>query len=655
MLVGKRISGRYKILDVIGGGGMSNVYLAHDMILDRDVAIKILHYNFSNEQEMHRRFQREALSATSLTHPNIVSIYDVGEDGDMHYLVMEYVKGQTLKQYIQNYAPLAPTKCVNIMKQLTSAIAHAHQNQIIHRDIKPQNILMDEDDNVKITDFGIAMALEDTSFTRTNSVLGTVHYLSPEQARGGSATKKSDIYSLGIVLYELLTGKLPFSGESAVAIALKHLQSETPSVRAIVPTIPQSLENVVLKATAKDPVHRYESVEEMAEDLETVLSENRSHDAKFSPPIDHDVTKLIPVIKEQEVEVEQDLQKTKAMPIREKEPDEGKKPDKKKAKKKNKALIFVGILLSLLLTFLIILFLYPDLFDEKKFAVPDVTNKEVGKAINTLENAGFVIGNQTKQESDDVEENHVIATTPDAGKERKKGTEIDLIISEGPKKVETSNYVGQSIEQVKSLLEKQGFKDIKINEAFSEKIEGTILKQSPLEGEKVIPKDTTIEFTVSKGVEQAMVVNLLGYNENALNTYAKTSGFNIRISSEKYSDTVPKGQVISQSPKAGETVNVGSTIEVVLSKGVQQKPVKSYVKSITIPYEPEVDGEPQQVRIYIQDRTHSIADIDQEFQLYSTQHKRLQFEIEKGEKAIYRVVRDDKIIIDETISYEDLK
>lgn len=251
MLVGKRLSGRYKVLEWIGGGGMSNVYLAHDMILDRDVAIKVLRYSFSDEEELHRRFQREALSATSLTHPNIVSIYDVGEDADMHYLVMEYVEGKTLKQYIQEFAPLSPMKCVMIMEQLTSAIAHAHQNQIVHRDIKPQNILMDQEGNVKITDFGIAIALSATSFTQTNSVLGTVHYLSPEQARGGTATKKSDIYALGIVLYELLTGKLPFMGESAVAIALKHLQSETPSVRAIVPSIPQSLENVVFKATAK--------------------------------------------------------------------------------------------------------------------------------------------------------------------------------------------------------------------------------------------------------------------------------------------------------------------------------------------------------------------------------------------------------------------
>lgn len=649
MLVGKRISGRYKILDVIGGGGMSNVYLAHDMILDRDVAIKVLHYNFSNEQEMHRRFQREALSATSLTHPNIVSIYDVGEDGDMHYLVMEYVKGQTLKQYIQKYAPLAPVKCVNIMKQLTSAIASAHQNQIIHRDIKPQNILMDESGNVKITDFGIAMALEDTSFTRTNSVLGTVHYLSPEQARGGTATKKSDIYSLGIVLYELLTGELPFSGESAVAIALKHLQSDTPSVRSIVPSIPQSLENVVLKATAKDPLHRYLSVEEMKEDLETVLSDERSHETKFIPPFDEDATKLIPVIKEAEIDSIQDLEKTKAIPIKEKDSYNDEKKEKK-GKRKNKVLIFVGLLLSLLLVFLIVLFLYPDLFSEKRYEVPDVTNQNVDKAIRTLENAGFVIGDQTKQNSDDIKEDKIISTNPVAGKERTKGTEIDLTISEGPKKTEITNYVGKDITQVKQLLEKQGF-NVNVKESYSDETEGTIIQQSPKEGESVIAKDTTVTLTISKGVEQELVASLLGYDKTALDSYAKTSGFNIHIGSDEYSETVPKGQVISQTPKAGTKVAIGSKIDVVLSKGKEPKPLKLFVKSVMIPYEPEVEGEPQQVRIYIQDHTRSIKDVEQEFQLYSTQQKRIQLQIEEGQEARYKVERDGKVIINEKVAY----
>ena len=246
MMNGKRISDRYKILRMIGGGGMANVYLARDMILDRDVALKILRMDFSNDEEFIRRFHREAQSATSLTHPNIVSIYDVGEEGDIYYIVMEYVDGMTLKQYIQAFSPIPVEKALDIMKQITSAVSHAHQNHIVHRDIKPHNILIDHNGNVKITDFGIAMALSATSITQTNSVLGSVHYLSPEQARGGMANKKSDIYSLGIVMFELITGRLPFSGESAVSIALKHLQSETPSPSRWNPSIPQSVENIIL-------------------------------------------------------------------------------------------------------------------------------------------------------------------------------------------------------------------------------------------------------------------------------------------------------------------------------------------------------------------------------------------------------------------------
>jgi len=296
MMIGKRISGRYKILDAIGGGGMANVYLAHDIILDRNVAVKVLRLDFANDEEFIRRFHREAQSATSLAHPNIVSIYDVGEEDGIYYIVMEYVDGQTLKQYIQQYSPLRVEAAIDIMKQLTSAIAHAHQNHIVHRDIKPHNILIDKKGNVKITDFGIAMALSATSITQTNSVLGSVHYLSPEQARGGMANKKSDIYSLGIVMFELLTGRLPFFGESAVSIALKHLQTETPSVRRWNPNIPQSVENIVLKATAKDPFLRYDSVEEMEDDLRTSLYPERLNEAKFFVPEDDDATKAIPVI-----------------------------------------------------------------------------------------------------------------------------------------------------------------------------------------------------------------------------------------------------------------------------------------------------------------------------------------------------------------------
>src|SRR5690606_29005585 len=281
-----------------------------------------------------------ALSATSLTHPHIVNIFDVGEDEELHYLVMEYIEGQTLKKHIQMNGPLRVQEAVRIMRQLVSAIANAHHNGIVHRDIKPQNILMDSEGNVKITDFGIAMALSATVHTKTNSVIGTVHYLSPEQARGGMATKKSDIYSLGIVFYELLTGELPFSAETAVAIALKHLQEETPPVRNMFPTIPQSVENVILKATAKDATYRYQSADEMYDDLLTVLSPTRQNETKFTLPFDDDKTRVIPIITDPPKVDHHDTTK-----IIEPVAPEPKAPVKKKRKKWP---VFVGVSIALI-------------------------------------------------------------------------------------------------------------------------------------------------------------------------------------------------------------------------------------------------------------------------------------------------------------------
>lgn len=299
MLIGKRLNDRYKLLQLIGGGGMANVYLARDIILDRDVAVKVLRLDFVNDELFIKRFRREAQAATSLNHENIVTIYDVGEDDGIYYMVMEYVRGCTLKQYIQQHAPLPVQEALRMMDQLTGAIAHAHQNGVIHRDIKPQNILVSEDGTLKITDFGIAVALSSTTITQTNSVLGSVHYLSPEQAKGGMATEKSDIYSLGIVMFELLTGHLPFSGESAVAIVLKHLQTETPSLRRWNPNIPQSVENIVLKATAKNPLHRYNSALDMQQHIRTALLPERINEAKFTLPMEDDdeETKVVPIVK----------------------------------------------------------------------------------------------------------------------------------------------------------------------------------------------------------------------------------------------------------------------------------------------------------------------------------------------------------------------
>lgn len=648
MLIGKRISGRYKIIEMIGGGGMSNVYLAHDMILDRDVAIKVLRYDFSNEEDLHRRFQREALSATSLTHPNIVNIFDVGEDGDIHYLVMEYVEGMTLKQYIVDSAPLPPVEAVEIMKQLTSAIANAHHNQIIHRDIKPQNILMDDQLHVKITDFGIAMALSATSFTQTNSVLGTVHYLSPEQARGGTATKKSDIYALGIVLFELLTGKLPFSGESAVSIALKHLQTETPSVRTLRPEIPQSLENVVMKATAKDPMHRYRSVEEMQRDLETVLIPERSDEQAFFIPFDDDATKAMPVIKNtQYSNIEQT--KINAQPVKE----EPVLPISKKTNKSKWPWI-IGIIGFLLMLGLLLVLVFPSLFGPARIEIPDVSNMPTDDAIKELNEAGFIVGEEVEETSEEIPEGSVIRTTPQAGKIRDEGSTVDLFISRGKELTVFTDYTGRNIDQVMDLLSAQNYKSVETTEEFSDEPKGTILSQTPEDGAELLPEETDVVFTVSKGKDLRKVIDLMDYNEKTLNDYAKSSGFNIRIVREDFSETVPVGNVISQDPSAGTELAPGSNIDVVLSKGPIEKPIKTYFRKIEIPYEPNEDGTEQIVRVYIQDQDQSMAEPAEEFVLTEDRTVNIQLDIQEGQKAAFRIDKDGTVIAEESIEYDDL-
>lgn len=420
MLIGKRLNDRYKLLQLIGGGGMANVYLARDIILDRDVAVKVLRLDFVNDELFIKRFRREAQAATSLNHENIVTIYDVGEDDGIYYMVMEYVRGCTLKQYIQQHAPLPVQEALRMMDQLTGAIAHAHQNGVIHRDIKPQNILVSEDGTLKITDFGIAVALSSTTITQTNSVLGSVHYLSPEQAKGGMATEKSDIYSLGIVMFELLTGQLPFLGESAVAIVLKHLQTETPSVRRWNPNIPQSVENIVLKATAKNPLHRYNSALDMRQHIRTALSPERINEAKFTLPIEDDdeETKVVPIIKSPPPS----LEKRENVPA----------PKEKRSKKWIALwalflLLFIGVGASAV-TWL------PDLFFPKDVTVPDVTNKHYDDAIAELTSLGLKIEETIEQEHDDITEGFVIRTNPQAGKVVKAGTAVTIYKSIGKKK-----------------------------------------------------------------------------------------------------------------------------------------------------------------------------------------------------------------------------
>ena len=378
------------------------------------------------------------------------------------------------------------------MTQIASAVSHAHQNNIIHRDIKPQNILIDHQGNVKITDFGIAIALTSTTITHTNSVLGSVHYISPEQARGGVATKKSDIYSLGIVLFEMLTGKLPFSGESAISIALKHLQDETPHPRQWNPSIPQSVENIILKATAKNPLYRYDSVEELKEDLRTCLDPSRINEPLFTLPVDEEQTKAIPVIKNENSF--SDIQETIVNETDNEKVKQDESLDKKKKKKRKWPKIL--ILLSVLIITLIVLSItvFPQIFGPKDIVVPDVTNKPLEEAIEELEEARFTISETIEMPDDDIKENYVIKTNPSAGRTKVEGSEVVIYVSSGKERIKLADYTGEQYEEVLQKLKDEGlkFKNIEINQVYDESEPGTIIKQLPEDGEEVIPEETEL-------------------------------------------------------------------------------------------------------------------------------------------------------------------
>ncbi|WP_409253657.1 Stk1 family PASTA domain-containing Ser/Thr kinase [Bacillus sp. SCS-153A] len=654
MLNGRRISGRYKILEMIGGGGMANVYLAKDMILDREVAIKMLRLDFANEEEFIKRFQREAQSATSLAHPNIVSIYDVGEEEDIYYIVMEYVSGMTLKQYIQKHSPISIEKAIDIMRQLTSAISHAHQNHIVHRDIKPQNILIDHDGTVKITDFGIAMALTATSITQTNSVLGSVHYLSPEQARGGMATRKSDIYSLGIVMFELLSGRLPFSGESAVSIALKHLQSETPSLRRWNQDIPQSVENIVLKATAKDPFQRYDTVEEIEEELRTALDPGRLDEPKFAIEEDMDATKAIPVITDDRPysNIEHTIvhDKNGADPA-------GTIPNDKASagkpgKKKKWPAIIIGLFFFLVLMGILAVTVLPDMLGPKDVVLPDVTGKSQEEAVEILALEGFLIGDYLEQANEEVPANHVIKSNPPAGATVKEGSEIDLYVSTGKKRVKMKDYMEEAYEDAANELNELGFTKIEKDSRYSELPPGTILEQDPPEGSEVIPDETVVTFTVSAGLETFTLTDLKGYTEKSLRDYEEYRGINININRE-FSEEVPEGMVISHKPEEGAELVKGDSVDVVLSKGKEPRPPRTVTEEISISYEPSEEGKPQNVEIYIEDQNRNIDEAEAIFAISEDYKETFELTIMEGETGQIKVVVDGKVVENRPVPYPE--
>lgn len=563
--IGKKINGRYKIIGNIGSGGMANVFLAHDLILDREVAIKVLRFDFQNDQSAIRRFQREALAATELVHPNIVTVYDVGEEDGMQFLVMEYVKGMDLKRYIQTHYPVPYLQIVDIIQQILSAVALAHQHRIIHRDLKPQNVLINEDGVVKITDFGIAIALSETSITQTNSMLGSVHYLSPEQARGSMATNQSDIYAIGIILYEILTGKVPFDGESAVTIALKHFQDEIPSIRIYDKNVPQSLENVVLKATAKEPADRYKTADEMRADLDTVLSPERLNEPRWEPHALMDETRVLTPVEAAQVEtppVEEPVAETAAD-----QAEEAAQPKKKKRKR----WLLLPIIMVIALLGIGSYFLFGG--GRGDVAIPEVSGQTEAAARAELEAAGLKVADEVEEiEDDEVEEGNVVKTDPPEGNEVKKNSVVTLYISSGTKKITLDDYEGRSFDDVKKELIDFGFDEDRIKEELesSDDVdEGDIISQSPAAGREVSPAEDEITFKVSSGPDSFAMDNYYGMTEADARAALTSRGVDrSQIEVNYQSSSQPSGTIIAQAPATGETVVTSqTTITLTVSSG----------------------------------------------------------------------------------------
>ncbi len=568
---GSKINDRYQIIKTLGEGGMANVYLAHDNILDRNVAVKVLRGDLASDEKFVRRFQREALSASSLSHPNIVEMYDVGEDDGQYYIVMEYVDGKTLKQVLKQRGHLSVTEVVDIMLQVTDGMAHAHDAYIIHRDIKPQNIMMLSNGMIKITDFGVATALNSTQLTQTNSVMGTVHYLPPEQANGKGSTIRSDIYSMGIMMYELLTGLVPYKGESAVEIALKHLKEPLPSVRKANPSIPQSIENVIIKATAKNPKNRYNDARQMHEDLKTALDDSRKDEKRYVYPYpenDLDETKVL----DKEVAAVKKVEESKEAPKVEEIKDEDRKTN-------ITLIVLVSIFITIAIAVAVGLYLYEKKTEVKEIAIPEsIIGMDPVEASNKLTDLGFNVKTEYEYTSSDtVEEGKVAKTNPDVNRKVKSTVEVTLYLSTGEGKYIVEDFTGENYLVAKGKIEAQCECNVTVEtETVSEDKkpkEDTVLRTEPAAGE-ASKLGSQIKIIIPN-VEYKYPDFTSGYTIAKIEEFAKKHELKLEI---KYQETSSskEGTILKQSRAAKSVVTPGATLVITVAKApavIEENPV----------------------------------------------------------------------------------
>lgn len=559
--IGKIFADRYRIVRQIGRGGMADVYLAKDLILDgAEVAVKVLRTNYQTDQIAVQRFQREARAMADLDHPNIVRISDIGEEDGQQYLAMEYVNGLDLKRYIKENAPLSNDEAVRIMGQILLAMRMAHTRGIVHRDLKPQNVLLTKEGTAKVTDFGIAVAFAETSLTQTNSMLGSVHYLSPEQARGSKATVQSDIYAMGIILFEMLTGRIPYDGDSAVTIALQHFQKALPSVREENPNVPQALENVVLKATAKKLTDRYKTVAEMYTDIASSLSNNRLNERKVVLEDGKVDTKTLPKLST--IATEQRPSSIKvphAAPAAQHPERPVGAASKSRRKIRTRYKVLFGAIVLIIAAVAALLLNTPA-----TIKVPDVSGQTLDVAREMLETAGLKVGKVKEEPSSEVAEGKVIRTNPAAGTSKREGNPVDIVVATTDA-VTVPDVVGKDIKDAKIELEAAGFVVEEVQE-HSDSVEVDQVISTDPKANSSKAKGSTITVRVSKGAEQPQVPDVTGKSLEAATQELKAAGLVVGTTSEEYG-THQKGLVTRIEPEAGTSLSKGSAVNLVISKG----------------------------------------------------------------------------------------
>lgn len=532
----ERIFGnRYKIIDKLGSGGMAEVYRAEDTILNRIVAIKVLHSQFATQRDFVERLRREAQSAANLNHPNIVSIHDWGSEENNYFIVMEYIEGKTLKEIIEAEAPLAPERAINIAIKVCSALEFAHKREIIHRDVKPQNIVITPEGEIKVTDFGIARAGAATPMTQTGSIMGTAQYISPEQAQGRIVQRTSDIYSLGVVLYEMLTGRPPFSGENPVSIAFKQVHEQPIPPRKINPNIPESLERVILRALAKNPADRYQSALQMQADLNLC---SRGGEVSPLPPglfASEETVVLVP---------------------------------KRKKRKRIKIPMTPWVILALLVPLVAALaYAFASGLNFSGSAVtPNLEGKSLPDARQILRGVGIRLEIGERAFSSAVKSGLIMEQEPAPGLKTRKGSSVRVTVSKGPELIAVPDVVNETSEEASFILGQASLEIGEIQREFSDTVpQGTVISQSPRAGKKV-SKNTEVNLVVSKGEEIISVPDLLGKLLNEATVELEQLGLQVDKSRE-YSEDVEKDRIIRQSPQPGTEIKKGVTVSLVVSRG----------------------------------------------------------------------------------------